>query len=90
MMNERIHIDEDVEDHSEWIGSLEQLGDWLNEHPKAEATIGRWCLFIESPDPDDIIELCQFEPPSELTSSVEDFHTSKNKSGKYNAYWRFC
>ncbi len=89
MLNERISIDEDVEDHSEWIGSTEQLGLWLDEHPKAKATIGRWCLFIESPDPEDIIGLDRFDPPSEIVSSVEDFQTSKTENG-HDAWWQFC
>ena len=71
------------------IDDITALVWWLIDHPKASAILGRWSLGIESPDPDDIVGLERFDPPTGIRSAVESFETSGDKDTGYSADWSF-
>jgi hypothetical protein len=79
----------DAKDPQRWIGSPCDLLEWLDEHPKATANVGNWCLLVSSPDAADLIGLERFNPPSELITAVEEFW-AENAGDCFNASWAFA
>lgn len=75
---DRVIFGEQTEKAADWIGSPNDLCEWLIEHPKATATIWRWGLSLTSPDVQDVLGFESHDPPSECISAVESFCTNKD------------
>lgn len=69
---------------------LPRLDKWLDEHPKATATIDHWTLTIVSPDAEDMIGLGHFDCPADPDAAVEGHYTCKTEDGQFEAHWQFA